>query len=246
MKNILVTNDDGIYGPGLWPLLKELKKISNVIAVVPERERSGTSHSITLHKPLRVKEIEKNIYIANGSPADCVKYAVRALSKNGIDLVISGINSCPNLGQDIVYSGTVAGAREAAILNIPSFAISVSEEQKGIFKTAANISANLARKIFDSDFPYHIYLNVNIPKNIKGISITSLGRRIYDQKIEARTDPRGKRYYWLSGKYLSGVRKKGTDITAVQNGFISITPLHLDPTARDLFGVFDKWTNDLS
>jgi 5'-nucleotidase len=246
MKTILVTNDDGIYGPGLPPLIKELKKLGKVVAVVPDQERSGTSHSITLHKPFRVQELGAEVYIANGTPADCVRYGARWLIKGKVDLVVSGINTGPNLGQDVIYSGTVAGAREGALLKIPSFAVSVADVVKGDFKLAATVAGRIARKMLRSSFPADIYLNVNVPNRVKGVKITSVGRRIYDETIECRTDPRGKKYYWLAGKFVKGESRQGSDINTVKEFFVSVTPLQLDPTARTMIGVFEQWKEDLN
>lgn len=238
MKTILVTNDDGIYGSGLKPLVKELKKIGRVIVVVPDQERSGTSHSITLHKPLRIQEIEKDTFLVNGTPADCVRYGSLSLAKRTVDLVVSGINTGPNMGSDVIYSGTVAGAREGVLLGLPSFAISVAEPAGGNFALAGKIAAQIGKKLLGAGIPKGIYLNVNVPKAVKGIKLTSLGQRVYDDEIECRTDPRGIKYYWLAGKFVSCVHKKGTDVTVTQDGYASVTPLLLDPTATDTFEAF--------
>ncbi|MFH1369333.1 MAG: 5'/3'-nucleotidase SurE [Elusimicrobiota bacterium] len=242
---ILVTNDDGIYGPGLKPLVSELKKIGKVIVVVPDKERSGTSHSITLHKPLRVYRTRANVYAANGTPADCARFGVLSLAKGKIDLLVSGINTGPNLGQDVIYSGTVAGAREGAMLRIPSFAISISEWGERNFIKAARVARIIAKNMIRSGIDGRAYLNVNVPPKIKGYRITSVGQRIYDEDIECRTDPRGLNYYWLAGKFISGVEEPGTDIWAIKKSFVSITPLELNPTAHDLFGVLEKWMEPL-
>ena len=241
-----MTNDDGIYGPGLMPLIDEMRKLGKVISVVPDQERSGVSHSITLHKPLRVQKINKGLYVANGTPADCVRFAVITLFKNKIDLVVSGVNTGPNLGQDVVYSGTVAGAREAAMMNIPSFSVSVGRSAKPNFNLSSKTARLIAKKILGNYFPENIYLNVNVPDIVKGYSITTLGQRIYDQDIECRKDPRGERYYWLAGKNVSGISLPGTDIHAVEKGLVSITPLNLNPVAMDFFESFNQWIKDLN
>jgi 5'-nucleotidase len=246
MKHILVTNDDGIYGPGLAALVKELGKIAKVTVVVPDQERSGTSHSITLHKPLRIQKINAQTYIVNGTPTDCVRFGALSLMKRKVDLVVSGINAGPNMGHDVIYSGTVAGAREGALLKIPSFAISVVELLKPDFKLAARTALKIANNIFKKGLPDDIYLNVNVPNKARGIEITSLGHRIYDEEIDCRIDPRGRKYYWLAGKFVSGVHQKGTDITVVEGSCVSITPLQLDPTATQLFGEFITWKENLS
>lgn len=246
MKTILVTNDDGIYGPGLKPLVKELKKIAHVIVVVPDQERSGTSHSITLHKPLRILKLDPHTFIVNGTPADCVRFGILSLIKKKVDAIVSGINSGPNLGQDVIYSGTVAGAREGALLNIPSIACSIAKISDANFPLAAKNVRLLAQNIFSASLPRQIYLNVNVPHNVKGMQVTTLCKRIYDEKIDCRVDPRGQKYYWLAGKSVTGVIKKGTDIEAVENNYVSITPLKLDPTATDLFGTLNQWIEDFN
>lgn len=235
-KNILVTNDDGIYGAGLRPLMKILESLGNVTTVVPDQERSGASHSITLHKPFRIHEVEPRLFFTNGTPADCVKYAVRHMFKGKVDLIVSGINSGPNLGNDVVYSGTVAGAREGAMLGISSFAVSVAELANGDFDQAAVVAGRIADNLLAMAVPLcRVYLNVNVPRGAKGMMLTAVGTRIYDEKVACRTDPRGKKYYWLAGRFVSGKHHEGTDITAVSNGFVSVTPLHLDPTAYNEF-----------
>jgi len=246
MKTILVTNDDGIYGPGLKPLVKALKKVARVIVIVPDQERSGTSHSITLHKPLRIQELGSNTFIANGTPTDCVRFGVLSLVKSKVDVVVSGINTGPNLGQDVIYSGTVAGAREGTLLGIPSIALSAAESAKANFPLAARIAEKLVKHIFSGVFPSNVYLNVNVPYRVKGFRVTSLCKRIYDEEIECRIDPRGQKYYWLAGKTVSGAYQAGTDLAAVNKGLVSITPLKLDPTATELMGAFNQWITDLN
>lgn len=235
MKTILVTNDDGMYGPGLYPLIRELKKLKlPVVAVVPDKERSGTSHSITLHKPFRVKKVTAGVFCANGTPADCVRYGVRSLVNGQVCLVVSGINAGPNLGQDVVYSGTVAGAREGALLKIPAMALSTAENAQADFTAAARVALRIARAMLAHEFPEHVYLNVNVPNKPRGIRVARLGQRVYDQTIECRTDPRGQKYYWLAGKTVRGVHQQGTDYTTVKHSYASLTPLKLDPTATEL------------
>lgn len=245
MKTILVTNDDGIYGPGLKPLVAALRKIAKVIVVIPDQERSGTSHSLTLHKPIRIQKVAPATYLVNGTPADCTRYGALRLAQNKVDMVISGINSGPNFGDDVNYSGTVAGAREGCMLRIPSIAVSVAELTGGNFKAAAKVAARVAKNLLLKPLPKKIYLNINVPRKPKGFRITSLGERIYDEDIECRTDPRGQKYYWLSGKFVSEVHSPGTDVTVALNGYVSITPLKLDPTATELFADFGEWAKAL-
>jgi 5'-nucleotidase len=245
MKTILVTNDDGIYGAGLQPLVKELKKIAKVYVVVPDQERSGTGHSLTLHTPLRIQRINDTMHLVNGTPADCVRYGARKLYEGKIDLVVSGVNTGPNLAQDVVYSGTVAGAREGALLNIPSFAVSAAQWEKADFKLCSRVSAAIAKLLFARRLPQDTFLNINVPCKAKGYRVTKLGKRIYDEEVECRSDPAGREYYWLAGKFVSGVEAPGTDIEAVNHGYISITPLDLSPTATHLLDTIKSWINVL-
>ncbi len=244
-KTILVTNDDGIYGAGLAPLVKELSKIAKVSVVVPDQERSGTGHSITLHSPLRIHKFNANTYLVNGTPADCVRYGSRKLLKGKVDLVVSGVNTGPNLSQDVVYSGTVAGAREAALLGIPSFAVSAAQWEKADFNSCARVAARIAKMLLVNRLPLDTFLNVNVPVKAKGFRVTKLGKRIYDEEVECRNDPTGREYFWLAGKFISGVEDPGTDIEAVNKGYVSITPLDLSPTAIHLMGEINTWLKDL-
>jgi 5'-nucleotidase len=164
-----------------------------------------------------------------------------SLAGGKVHAVVSGINSGPNLGQDVIYSGTVAGAREGALLNLPSFAVSVSDAMKPDYVSASKISLKLAKFVLQQEFPSDIYLNVNVPRKPKGIKVTSLCKRIYDEKILCRTDPRGHNYYWLAGQSVSGLAQPGTDLEAVQKGIVSVTPLQLNPAATHMFELFNKW-----
>jgi 5'-nucleotidase len=244
-KTILVTNDDGIYGPGLMPLVKELKKLARVIVIVPDRERSGTSHSLTLNTPIRVHNFGKDIYIVDGTPADCTRYGVLKLANSKVDLVVSGINSGPNFGNDVNYSGTVSGAREGCLLGFSALSVSAAETDWSDYSSAAKAAAKLAKNVISNPLPAKIFLNVNIPKRYKGIKITSLGRRIYDEQIEARLDVRGHKYYWLSGKPVSEAQAEGTDIAEARKGYVSITPLKTDTTAVELLDGFEPLRNVL-
>jgi 5'-nucleotidase len=244
-KTILVTNDDGIYGPGLQPLVKELKRLGNVHVVVPDQERSGTSHSITLHKPLRIQSVDRNTWIMNGTPADCVRYGTLSLLKGNVDLIVSGINSGPNMGNDVVYSGTVAGAREGALLKKNSFAVSVADAVKPNFPLAATVARMFGKLMLRTTFKEQLYMNINVPSRMKGMQITRLGQRIYDEEIDCRVDPRGHKYYWLVGKFVKGIHEQGSDITAVSKDIVSITPLQINPAAEHLFPMFKQWIKDI-
>lgn len=251
-KQILITNDDGIYAPGLLPLIKEMRKIGKVHIVVPNQEKSGVSHALTLDRPLRafkmkngINELKEwdGIYVVNGTPADCVRLSVLSLFKGNklkrkIDLVVSGINRGANLGEDVVYSATVAAAREASMLGVPGLAVSLQVKNGEYFSTAAKYALRISRWILKNGIPPGIFFNLNVPdlpdEKIKAFVITRLGKRIYSEKIDSRRDPRGLKYYWLAGAPPSGICTTGTDIAALKKGMVSLTPLRYDSTAYDL------------
>jgi 5'-nucleotidase len=238
---ILVTNDDGVYSPGIQILAKRLRKLDEVVIVAPDRERSAAGHSMTLHRPLLIEEIKQSVYSVNGTPTDCVNIAVKGLLKETPRLVVSGINKGPNLGDDVTYSGTVAGAIEARLLGIPSFAISLVAREDFRFAEAAEVALRAAGMIFEQGMTEGTLLNINVPNlplsEIRGTQITRLGKRIYHQMTVERVDPRGKKYYWIGGGEPDWEREQGTDFDAVDRGMVSITPLHLDLTD---YSVFDK------
>ena len=235
--NILLTNDDGIYAEGIRTLARHLSKIPDykITAIAPDRERSASGHSITLNRPLRIKKLSENtdakFYNLDGTPADCVKIGIERLCKP--DLVISGINHGPNIGYDVFYSGTVAAAVEGWMMGYSSFAISLNLKEKNNFQTAANITEQLIKKIQRLIQKEKVLLNINVPdlkfKKIKGIAATKLGKNIYEDYYEERTDPSGKKYYWLAGDFNKKTTNK-TDINALNNSKISVTPLKLDLT----------------
>lgn len=243
--SLLVVNDDGIYGPGLRPLIREMRRIGAVTVVVPDQERSADSHRLTLHKPLRVREVSKGFYILNGSPADCARFGILELLKERADLVISGINHGYNLGEDVVYSGTVAAAMEGTLLDIPACAFSQGTGRAQDFGAAAGFARKLALEILSRGLSPGICLNVNIPdcpkRGIHGAVITRLGKRVYGKKITVRSDPRGRRYFWLTGKNVSGVALPGSDVAAVGASCISVTPLHIDNTDIPTLHLLKKW-----
>lgn len=231
---ILVTNDDGVFSPGVQILAKRLKEIDDVVVVAPDRERSAAGHSMTLHRPLLIEQVKEGIYSVNGTPTDCVNIAVKGLLPETPRLVVSGINKGPNLGDDVTYSGTVAGAIEARILGIPSFAVSLSARSDFLFSTAAEVAVKVARMILDGGMSAGTLLNVNVPNvetaEIRGTVITRLGKRIYHQMSVERVDPRGKKYYWIGGGEPEWECEEGTDFDALGKQLVSITPLHLDLT----------------
>lgn len=239
---ILVTNDDGVLSPGIQVLAKRLKALDDAVVIVaPDRERSAAGHSMTLHRPLLIEQVRENVYSVNGTPTDCVNIAVKGLLGEVPKLVVSGINKGPNLGDDVTYSGTVAGAIEARILGVPSFAVSLAARSDFRFADAAEVAAQIARTILEQGEAEGTLLNVNVPnlplEEIRGTAITRLGKRIYHQMTVERVDPRGKKYYWIGGGEPDWEREEGTDLDAVDRGLVSITPLHLDLTD---YATFEK------
>jgi len=243
---ILATNDDGVYSPGLGTLAKAVEDLGDVYVVAPDREQSAVSHSVTLHRPMLVEEVKERVYAVNGTPTDCVLLAATKLLPEKPALVISGINKGGNLGEDILYSGTVSAAMEGALMGIPSVAFSMVARENFLFNTTVAFIRNLCGKILDEGLPEGNYLNVNFPnvdpEEIKGVRTTVQGRRTYVGSVLERIDPRGKKYYWLGGETENWHEHERADHTAVRDGYISVTPLKLDITAHDLAA--DKDTYD--
>ncbi len=240
--HILVTNDDGIESPGLLALAQSLRALGPVTVIAPDRERSAIGHAITLHKPLRAREVDAGVsgvraYVTNGTPSDCVVLGALDLMDPRPTLVASGINGGPNLGDDVTYSGTVAAAMEGAIIGVPAFAISLARVGATDFTHAAAFACRLATQLLAEGVPEGVFLNVNVPdvppETIRGVQITRLGRRRWDERLVKREDPRGRAYYWLVGDPLHDGSLAGTDIAAVMDDHISITPAQLDLTSHE-------------
>ena len=231
---ILVTNDDGVHSPGLIALFKSMKDLGEPYIVAPDRERSAVGHSLTLHRPLKIEELRDHVYSVNGTPTDAVVLGVNKVLPRKPDIVVSGINRGGNLGDDITYSGTVSAAIEGTILNIPSFAVSVSGDKHFHFETAAFFAVTVATFIMENPMPYDTFLNVNVPNllkdEVKGVRFTRQGKRIYDNSIQEVYSPRGEQYYWIGGGVPYWEHAEDTDISAVQAGYVSITPVYLDFT----------------
>jgi len=231
---ILVTNDDGIQAPALAVLAAALRDVGDVWVYAPVNQQSAAGHSVSLHRPLRVTELKERWYGVDGTPTDCVMLAVRDLLDTRPDLVVSGINPGANLGDDVTYSGTVAGAYEGMLLGIPSFAISMVRYVSRHFDSAATFAVKLARHILDNGLPEDTMLNVNVPDlpygEIEGVEVARMGRRDYKDEIVRRVDPRGGTYYWIGGAEPSHVAEPGTDFDAIERKRISVTPLHRDLT----------------
>lgn len=235
---LLLTNDDGFHAPGLAAMRNALADIDDVLVVAPDIEQSGVAHSITLHVPLRVRKVHRKGrlfgYAVNGSPADCVKLAMCELLKSKPDAVISGINCGANTGVSVLYSGTVAGAFEGAMFGLPSFAFSLDYREDIEFSDAARVVRDVFTLFRDEPLAPGVLLNVNIPAlpadKMKGVMITRMCRAPFIERFEKRVDPRGNAYYWITGAIENADRTDETDIVALENGYVSVTPLHYDLT----------------
>jgi len=248
MKKILLTNDDGISAEGITTLAKVLQDNYDVTIVAPDRERSASSQSLTLHTPLRLKKIDKKVFSVDGTPTDCVNLATNVIENgNDFDLVISGINKGQNMGEDVLYSGTVAAAIEAMNLGYPAISVSLTDPQANFYECAKMINKILEKNLFKIVTNKTI-LNINIPPlpldQIQGIKVTKLGHRIYDDFIQKRVDPRGKSYYWIGGEAPQWQGDKNTDVHAIRNKFVSITPITIDMTNYDYFPTVTKWVKE--
>ena len=250
MTSILVSNDDGISGPGLLPLKHALDQVGEATIIAPDRQWSHSGHSKTMHKPLRIQEISladgSPAYSSSGSPADCIALAVLGFLPELPDLVVSGINLGANVGQDITYSGTLAAAFEGTVSGIPSIAASLDSYEAGDFTYAAHFVARLAREVLARGLPKAVLLNVNVPHvpegEIAGVEITKLGSRLYRDELIRRKDPRGRDYYWIGGERPTGDPSiEGTDIWALASNRVSITPLHLDVTDHGFMDELKAW-----
>jgi len=233
-KLILLTNDDGFFSEGITTLARHLEAVGSIFIVAPDREKSATSLALTLRRPLRVQNIKENIFAVDGTPADCIYLAVKKLLPRQPDLIISGLNHGPNLGQqDISYSGTVAGAIQGTFLLIPSIAVSVLSNKKNqyFFEFSARVALSSALSILENPLPPGTFLNLNIPPPpVKGVKGTCLGQKRYDPEIVVKKDPRNKTYYWIGTGSPKAFGGKDSDIAAVKQGYISVTPLQLDLT----------------
>ena len=240
--HILVTNDDGVFAPGLSALAAALRKLGKVTVLAPDRNWSASGHVKTMHRPLRVKDVlleDGSIALASdGAPSDCVALAMLGLVSEEIDLVVSGINPNANIGHDVTYSGTVTAAMEAAIWGIPGIAVSLDSPDNHLgdldYGPAARVAQRVINMVVENQLPGKTILNVNVPylsdDLIKGIQTTRQGLRVYRARLDERFDPRGNAYYWIGGDAPTGVPEAGTDFGALREGYISITPIQLDLT----------------
>lgn len=242
---ILVTNDDGVRADGLTKLARSLALVGRVVVVAPDQQRSAASHSITLHRPLRVERVSKDTYAVDGTPTDCIMLGIHEVLKQKPDIIVSGINHGANLGDDVHYSGTVSAAFEGGIMGINSIAVSLAENGGKHFAVAADIAVQVVKKILKDGLPRGIILNINVPdlaaSDLKGVCFTSLGKRNYGGIIVEKVDPRGKKYYWIGGDHAGFEDIPKSDCNAVLGGFVSITPLRVNLTDKTVLGQLKRW-----
>ena len=257
MSHILVTNDDGVEAPGLLALVQGLRELGEVTVFAPNHNWSVAGHSKTMHKPLRVWSViledGSAAMSTDGAPSDCVALAALGLVAQPIDVVVSGINTTPNLGFDVTYSGTVAAAMEAAISGWPGIAVSLDSGEgapsprpgERHWRTAAEAAVAVTRMVLEKGLAADTLLNINVPDvpsaQVRGYRATRLGHRVYREVLIERRDPRGVPYYWIGGEPPTGIQEQGTDLEALSHGYISVTPLHMDMTQHRLLEDVRRW-----
>jgi 5'-nucleotidase len=249
MPYILITNDDGIDSPGLLALKQSLAPLGEVVVLAPAHSWSAAGHTKTMHKPMRVTRGTlsdgSEALVTTGSPSDCVALALLGILQRRPDLVVSGVNKGPNMGEDVTYSGTVAAALEAVVSGIPAIAASVDGWEGWDFEPAGRVVAQVAHEVLTRGLPAGTLLNVNVPSlphdQLEGTLITRLGRRVYKDVLIERKDPRGESYYWIGGDPPDGEPLDGTDFWAVKHGYVSVTPLKLDLTDYSLMNTLHEW-----
>jgi 5'-nucleotidase len=243
---ILVTNDDGVHAPGIRALAAALRSLAEVQIVAPDREVSACSQSLTLKHPLRADKIEDGVHSVDGTPADCVNLALVKLLPRRPDLVVSGINRGANLGEDVFYSGTVGGAREGTFFGVPSLAFSLAARAESDYGPAASFAARLAALVMEKGLPERTLLNVNVPPGPPiGVAVTVQGRREHEGTIFEGLDPRRRTYYWIEEGRDNWVKDEMSDIHAIQQGLISVTPLHTDTTHHAVLAALRGWEKPL-
>lgn len=246
--HILVSNDDGVHAPGIRALCDALSTIASLEIIAPDRNRSGASNSLTLSRPLRVKKLENGAHSVEGTPTDCVHLGLTGYLTSDFDLVVSGINQGANLGDDILYSGTVAAAMEGRYLGFPAIAVSSVGKDNKHYASAASITKDLIQKLSKHPLPAKTILNINVPDlplhEIKGIEVTRLGSRHRGEPIIPSHDPRGRLMYWVGPPGPEADAGEGTDFYAIKRGYVSVTPLHLDMTSYAVFDQVSQWIGD--
>jgi 5'-nucleotidase len=244
--NILCSNDDGILAPGLALLADACREVGDVTVVAPDREQSGTSHSLTLHRPLRPARRPDGAFQVDGTPTDCVMLALETLMPERPDFVFSGVNHGPNMGEDVLYSGTVSAAMEGVMLGVPGVAISFAGSDPEMMGTYRETLVRLIRRITSaSDYPRDTLLNINLPKlpapDVKGVRVTRLGSRFFSDSLTRMKDPWGRDIIWIGGGTITWTGGEDADHAAVAEGYISITPLHMDLTNYSLIETVRGW-----
>jgi 5'/3'-nucleotidase len=244
---ILCTNDDGYLAPGLGVLSRAAQALGEVHVVAPDREQSATSHSLTMHLPLRAREVRERTHVVTGTPTDCVLLAVEALLPRRPDFVLSGVNHGMNMGEDVLYSGTVSAAMEATILGIPAVAVSYAGrgDSEHLEAYGPFLERLLPQLVGRGDFPAETLLNINLPpvppEQVRGVRVTRLGRRVFTDTLTRGRDPSGKEYFWIGGGTIEWNAQEGTDFHAVEHRWVSVTPLHLDLTNHALIAGVEGW-----
>ncbi|RUO70478.1 5'/3'-nucleotidase SurE [Pseudidiomarina salinarum] len=251
MMKLLVSNDDGVHAPGIEALYDALKDIAEVRVIAPDRNCSGASNSLTLHNPLRVHRLPNGFYSLTGTPTDCVHLGTNSPIADDVDLVVSGINDGPNMGDDVLYSGTVAAAMEGRYMGLPSIAVSMGSRGHDYYETAARVVADIVNKMADQPLRMDTILNINVPsvpyEKLKGIKVTRLGRRHRAETMVQDKDPFGRDIYWYGPIGAHQDDAEGTDFHAISEGYVSITPLSLDMTAKSHQDTLSNWlTTDKS
>ena len=244
MTRILLTNDDGIHSDGLIQLENALREVGDVYVIAPAAEMSGAAHSLTLARPLRIRQIDDRHWTVDGTPTDCVTLALHKIlpEEERPHLCVSGINHGGNLGDDATYSGTVAGALEATILGVPGIALSLVAREHFDFTEAARFAVSAVRKILSEGLPEGTLLNINIPRGeIKGVLVTRQGIKNARPVISEHIDPRGKPYFWIGEEYFRSNSEDGTDYRAIELGYVSVTPLKSDMTDHAALAHLDSW-----
>ena len=243
--HILLSNDDGYFAPGLAVLAETVGAFAEVTVVAPERDRSGASNSLTLDRPLSVRRAQNGFFYVNGTPTDCVHLAVTGLLEKMPDIVISGVNHGANMGDDTIYSGTVAAATEGFLLGIPSLAVSLVADGNDHFRTAARVAADLAARLLRSPFGQPVLLNVNVPdvpfESLRGMEVTRLGKRHKAEPVVKTTTPRGETVYWIGAAGAAADAGEGTDFNAVARSAVSLTPLQMDLTQVAQLQMLRQW-----
>jgi 5'-nucleotidase len=246
--NILLSNDDGYRAPGLAAMVKAISDFGEVTVIAPDQDRSGASNSLTLTVPVRVEQIENGYFVCSGTPTDCVHLGITGLMPQGPDMIISGINNARNLGDDVLYSGTVGAAMEGRFLNLPAIAVSLAGDDPTHFDTAGNVVRQLLERMLQTPLSPRTILNVNVPDlprdQISGWQATRLGGRDRAFPTIRATDPVGKDIYWIGAAGLEKDAGPGTDFFAIANGYVSITPLTADMTDRTRLAEVDEWLGD--